>query len=65
MVDIIKYKKIIRLKIFLKVGLKNLGMKCLGNSIHDRCLKKTEKNNSVRYSRFVLEKKTQIFEDNF
>ena len=44
MIDIIKYiYKIIRLKNLLKVGLENLGIKYLGNSIHDRCLTKKNK----------------------
>ena len=56
--NIIKYiKKIIRPKNFRKVSLENLGMRNLGNSIYDGCLKK---NNIVRYSRFILGKKTNI-----
>ena len=46
-----------------EISLENLGIRNLGNSIHDRCLKK--KKNNVRYSRFILEKKKQIFEYNF
>ena len=61
--NIIKYKKIIRPKNLHKVGFENLGI-CLGNSSYDGYLKKKKKN-SVRYSSFVLEKKKQIFEDNF
>ena len=57
MVDIIKYTyKIVRLKNLLKVGLENLCIKYLGNSIYDGCLKKK---NNVRYATFVLEKKNE------
>ena len=42
-----------------EISLENLGIRNIGNSIHDGCLKK--KGNNVRYSRFILEKK-QIFE---
>ena len=41
-----------------EISLENLGIRNLGNSIHDGCLKK--KKNNVRYSRFILEKKTNI-----
>ena len=38
--NIIKYKKkIIRPKNLHKVGLENLGIRCLGNLSHDGCLK--------------------------
>ena len=37
-----------------EISLENLGVRNLGNSIHDGCLKK--KRNNVRYSRFILEK---------
>ena len=47
-----------RLKNLLKVGLENLGIKYLRNSIHEGCLEK-KKRNSVRYARFVLEKKKE------
>ena len=40
-----------------EISLENLGIRNLGNSIHDRCLKK--KKNNVRYSRFILEKKNK------
>ena len=46
-----------------EISLENLGIRNLGNSIHDGCLK--EKRNNVRYSRFILEKEKQIFEYNF
>ena len=58
MVNIIKYKKKLGLKIFIKYVVKseNLGIECLGNSSHDECLGKKSKN-SFRYSKFVLENK--------
>ena len=46
------YKIYIRPKNLHKVSLENLGIRNLGNSIHDGCLKK-----NVIHSRFVLEKK--------
>ena len=46
-----------------EISLENLGIRNLGNSIHDGCLKK--KRNNVRYSRFILEKEKEIFEYNF
>ena len=47
---------------YYEISLENLGIRNIGNSIHDRCLKK--KKNNVRYSRFMLEKKI-IFKYNF
>ena len=41
-----------------EISLENLGIRNLGNSIHHGCLKK--KWNNVRYSRFILDKKTNI-----
>ena len=46
-----------------EISLENLGVRNLGNLIHDGYLKK--KKNNVRYSRFILEKEKQIFEYNF
>ena len=40
-----------------EISFENLGIRNLGNSIHDGCLKK--KRNNVRYSRFILEKKNK------
>ena len=41
--NIIKYKKIIMPKNLHKVGLENLGMRCLGNSSYDGYLKKKKR----------------------
>ena len=42
----------IRPKNLHKISLENLGIRNLGNSIHEGCLKK--KKNNVRYSRFIF-----------
>ena len=50
--------KFIRPKNLHKISLENLGIRNLGNLIHNGCLKKKKKKNNVRYSRFMLEKKS-------
>ena len=60
--NIITYKKKIRPKNLHKVGVENLGMRCLGNSSHDGCLKKKRILLNIQD---LFWRKKQIFEDNF